>query len=276
MRPRPKIHPFPFASACALLLCLASLIFSLCYGNPNYGQSSDLTSTYWWAGAFGLIAVMECAIELFVPERSRYRSALAFMTSALEFFFVFFVIRSYFANYGDTEGLYRAPRYGAAIVLVALILFSMAVKVLSLLQPEFFRQPLHEEAAVLLLSSLGQLLFALFLWSDSVTHSALYGADGIAMIVAFLLALAGFLYALYLLSSKKALDEESVLKNAFYVMGAGILASLVTLFIAIGLWNSDGIAYQVFYWDVFTMIGYLLSCCGGGGYLFYVYYRLRN
>jgi hypothetical protein len=276
MRPRPKIHSFPLASAASLLLTLAALVFSLCYENPAYAQNSDFRTTYWWAGVFGLIAVIECSIELFVSPTNKRRDIYGFFTSGCEFFLVLYVIQVYFSNYGDTEGTYRAPRYAAAIVLGLIVLLSAVSKILDFSHPDFFKNPIRHELSVVLLSGLGQLLFACFFWSDSVTHGALYGTDGIAMIVALILGLASFLYAIYLLGKKETPDEETILRNCLFGLGAGVLAGLVTLFIAVGLWNQNSILYQVYYWDVFSMVGYLLSCCGGGGYLFYVYYRLRN
>jgi hypothetical protein len=276
MRPRPKIHSFPLPSAAALLLCLAALIFSLCYEDPNYAQTDDFASTYWWGGAFGMLAIIECSIDLFVSPTDQKRDIDGFLTSALEFALLIIVLQSYFSHYADTEGTYRAPRYAAMIALILIAVLSATYKVLDFTHPDFFKDPLHGDEATLLLTGLGQILFAAYQWSNSVTHSALYGADGIAMIVSLILGLGSFLYALYLFSSKKALGEEEMVRNGLYVVAAGLLASLVTLFIAVGLWNENLIAYQVFYWDVFSMVGYLLSCSGGGGYLFYVYYRLRN
>jgi hypothetical protein len=143
MRPRPKIHPFPLPSAAALLLCLAALIFSLCYEDPNYAQTDDFASTYWWGGAFGMLAIIECSIDLFVSPTDQKRDIDGFLTSALEFALLIIVLQSYFSHYADTEGTYRAPRYAAMIALILIAVLSATYKVLDFTHPDFFKDPLR-------------------------------------------------------------------------------------------------------------------------------------
>src|SRR5574344_610829 len=280
MRPRPKnIYQPSLTNVSSLALALAALIFCLCLGNPNYATSVQFSLTYWLAFPFAMCAFFDAVLERFLTPSWKGYSLASFFVAAFEMIFLIVCLASYFVNNQESDAAIVEPRYGAALLLLGIWLVGGALRVFAFTKPEEIKKPLTYERWACLLFSFILLLFSCFLWSVDKSVYTVISVDQVFLYITLAIGAIILAYALYLFASGDKTSEESSVKALAVLFGIAFLAALILVFSVAGTFTLSGSNSQqirVFYWAIFSMVGYLLSAASACGYYAYVAYRLKN
>jgi hypothetical protein len=281
MRPRPKnIYQPSLANVSSLALALACLVFSLCIGNPNYDTAySCFSLTFWWIFPFALLAFLDVILDRFVTRSWKGYSIASFAVAAGEILFLIICASSYFSFRGESDNGILLPRIAALILLIGVWLVGTAIRILSFQKPDEMKKPLVFERWCFLLFSLIILVFASFVWSiDKAVYTSV-SADQIFLYLSLAAGVVALIYSLYLFLTGDKIPELNVIRFGMGIFLVAAILALVLIFIVAGsftLSGSNNAATRVFYWSIFSMVGYVLSALSAGGYYAYVYYRLQN
>jgi hypothetical protein len=276
MRPRPKIFQPNLSSVASLTITLFALIFSVCYADKNYATVSLLNAVYWWAPVFAFIAVADCAVEKFLAPTNKVYPIVAFFVSALQLFFLFLCAIRYYRIDETSGGAYLAPRLAATIALFLLALASLVFKILRARQNPLLKDPILYPSFLGLIVGLGLIAFACVVWSIDVSQQHVWGGEFYPIFIALLAGVAEIGDSFYVFQSKEKPFEEKELMVRMVISFTAAAASLIAIFMAVGLYDYSMLSWICYFWSLLSSVGLCSLSLFAGAYYAYVNYRLKN